>query len=353
MRFYDWDKTFSYQTGTNGEICVISGAKDIGKTFGLRKKCVERFIKHRELFCEICRTNVEMRAVMRGYFDKLQAEGFFSDYVFKVEKLCGYIAKRPRDDSKPDYSLLCYFVALTNFQMEKKRTYLSPKRYIFDEAIIDPLDKYHRYLPNEFLILSQLLDSISRQQPRLTSNYYVYLLGNSVDFLTCPYFRAFGIDKVPEFGYHYYRNKTVLFHYVEPWDSDDRKAYTLVGRLLAGHNESRVIFDNEFKQANGSLICRKSPQASYAFAIRWGSVIFSIWMDHSLGLWYVSERLPKDASNIYALTKRDMTIDYSMAHKTSDLMKSIISMHDLNCLRYESAYLRESFFEVLSFLGIR
>lgn len=75
-KFYDWQKTMSYQTGTNGEICIVLGAKDIGKTFGLRLKCVERFIKHGELFCEICRTKEESKMVANGYFDKLQQEGF-------------------------------------------------------------------------------------------------------------------------------------------------------------------------------------------------------------------------------------------------------------------------------------
>ena len=75
-KFYDWQKTMSYQTGINGEICFVLGAKGIGKTFGLRKICVDRFIKHGELFCEICRTNAERDDVSKGYFDKLQNAGY-------------------------------------------------------------------------------------------------------------------------------------------------------------------------------------------------------------------------------------------------------------------------------------
>ena len=170
----------SYQTGTNAEICLVLGAKDIGKTFGLRLKCLERFFKYGELFVEICRTNEEMKAVMNGYFDKLQNDGFFADYIFKCEKGCGYAALKPVDDEKPIWRLCCYFVALTNFQREKKRTYVKPKRFIFDEAVIDTKDRYHRYLPDEFLILANLLDSVSRQQPGDDYRYYLYILGNSV-----------------------------------------------------------------------------------------------------------------------------------------------------------------------------
>lgn len=36
-KYYDWQSTMSRQTGTNGEITLVLGAKDIGKTFGQMK----------------------------------------------------------------------------------------------------------------------------------------------------------------------------------------------------------------------------------------------------------------------------------------------------------------------------
>lgn len=352
VKFYDWQKTMSYQTGTNGEICLVLGAKDIGKTFGLRLKCVERFISNGEKFCEICRTNEELKAVQTGYFDKLQNDGFFGEYVFKVAKGCGYIAKRPVADEKPDYKVICYFVALTNFQREKKRTYVKPRRFIFDECVIDTKDRFHRYLPDEFLILANVLDSVSRQQPGDDYHYNVYLLGNAVD-LTCPYLRALGITKLPDFGYSYYRGKTVLLHYVEPWDAQDRKAYTLVGRMLAGHDESAVIFDNEFRDETNGEIMRKSSNSKYKFAFKWGRVTFAIWVDSKRGLWFVTRKLPKEAANVYTLTKRDSSVNYQAVQKSSNLMQLLTQIYYIGGLRYDSPSTREGFFEVLSFLGIK
>lgn len=352
MQYYDWDKTMSYQTGTNGEICLVLGAKDIGKTFNLRRKCIERYIKTKEIFAEFCRTKEEMKRVMPGYFDKLQSAGYFLDYIFKVEKCAGYIAKRPKNEKeKPEYNLICYFVALTNFQVEKKRTYVSPKRIIFDEAIIDTKDRVHRYLKDEFLILANLLDSVTRQQPN-GDNYYLYMLGNSVD-VSCPYFRHLGITKIPEFGYTYYKNKTVLLHYVEPWDADERRINTLVGRMLEGNEESKVIFDNEFSILDDGVISRKSENARYRFAIVWGKQTFSLWADHKQGLWWVYEKLPKQSVNVYALTKKDMTLNYQLIKRTDHLMQLVSDLYYAGCLRFESAYIRESFFEILQFLGVK
>ena len=352
-KFYDWDKTMSYQTGTNGEICLVLGAKDIGKTFGLRKKCVERFIKHGEIFVELCRTKVERDSVATGYFDKLQQEGFFTEYVFKCEKQCGYIARKPATDKdKPKWRLICYFVALTIFQNEKKRTFVKPRRFIFDEAVIDTKDRYHRYLPDEFLILANLLDTISRQQPNSDYQYCVYLLGNACD-LTCPYLRFNGIHKIPTFGYSFYKDKTVLLHYVEPWDVQERKARTLVGRMLKGNEESKMIFDNVFKDTTGKEVMKKTPEAKYRYAFKWNSLIFSIWIDSKRGLWFITSKLPKDAKNVYTLTKRDSSVNYQAIKRADPLAQLLNEVYYIGGLRYESAHLREAFFEVLEFLGIR
>lgn len=342
----------SRQTGTDGEICLVLGAKDIGKTFGLRKKCIERFLKAGETFCEICRTKAEVKAVAPGYFDKIVAAGFFTGYMFKVEGGCGYIGKKPLEDERPDWQLLCYFVALSSFQQEKKRTFVQPRRFIFDEAVIDTKDRYHRYLPDEFLIFANLLDSISRQQPGDDYRYNVYLLGNAVD-LTCPYLRHLGINKIPQFGYGYYKKRTVLLHYVEPWDADDRRAYTLVGRMLDGYDEAKTMFDNEFQDTTGREIAKKTSNAKYRFCLVWSKLKFAVWMDGKRGIWYVSSKVPKDAENVYTITKRDSTVDYAMLDKASPLMQLLVKVYYIGGLRYESAHLREAFFEVLSFLGVR
>ncbi len=351
-RYYDWQQTMSRQTGTNGEHCIVIGGKDIGKTFGLRLKCIDRFIKARERFCEVCRTNAERDEVAPGYFDKIQSEGFYRDKVFKVEKNCGYIADAPIGDEKPEWELLCYFVALTNFQREKKRTFVQPKRFIFDEAVIDSKDRHHRYLPDEFLIFANLLDSISRQQPGDAYNYYVYYLANAVDF-SCPYLYNLGVVSVPKFGYTWYRDKTVLVHYVEPWDADDRKAYTLVGLMLAGHEESRVIFDNEFSDETGGEIMKKTPNAQYRWAFKWGRMVFAIWIDRKRALWFVTSKLPKGAGNVYTLAKRDSSVNMAVIGRSEPLAKLVVEVYKVGGLRYESAHIREAFFEVLSFMGVQ
>lgn len=348
QRYYDWQKTFSYQTGTTGEVCLVAGAKDIGKTFGLRLQCIKDYQKMGVRFAEICRTNEEMKAVSQGYFDKIQDAGFFTDLQFKVEKMTGFVAKLGKN---PDWKPIMYFAALTNFQREKKRTYANIYRYIFDEMAIDRKDRYHRYLPNEFLILANLLDSMSRQQPN-GALYRVYGLMNACD-LTCPYLRHFGVNDIPEYGYHYYNDKHTLLHYVEPWDAEERQIGTLVGRMLKGHAESKMIFENKFADTSNGEVAPKTHNARYAFALVYDASTFAIWIDYKQGIFYVTNQLPPKSRNVYTLTRNDSSINYTMVRKADAVMKILIQAFYAGGLRYESVAQREKFLSVLGFLGVQ
>lgn len=353
MAFYDWQATFSRQTGTQGEFCIVIGGKGIGKTFGLRKQCVDDFIKHGCRFVELCRTKDECKAVMVGYFDRLQDCGYFTEYVFKTEKNAGYVALKPVDESdKPNWKLCCYFVALTVFQREKKRTYSNVKRVIFDEAIIDAKDRYHRYLPNEFFILANILDSIFREQPNDKPIYRVYLLGNSCNLVN-PYLQHLGVNTVPKYGYSFYNNKNTLLHYVEPTDAAEREQNTLVGRMLTGTAESEMVFGNKFEVGNESDIAQKPSNAKFAYGLRYLSREFGIWHDLKNGYIYVTDKIPKGSKNTYALTKRDKTLDYALIQRNSNLMKALANIAWADGLRYQDVATRETFWKVLELVGVR
>lgn len=347
-RYYDWPATFSRQTGTQGEMCIVVGAKNIGKTFGLRVQCVKDFIKRGDRFCEICRTKEEAGVVQNGYFEKLQKEGFFKGYVFKTEAGIGYIAK---EAEKPDWQVICYFVGLTAFQTVKRQTFTGIKRFIFDEAVIDRKDQYHRYLPNEYLILANMLDSMSRQQPG-GEQYRVYLLGNACD-LTCPYMRYLGINKPPEFGYSFWNDKHTLLHYVEPWDAEEMEQDTLVGRMLQGSKEARMMYRNEFDDTGSDEIAKKTPEAKFMVAMVYNKDTYAIWLDNKRGLTFISSKVPKKTKNVITLLKADSTIDYQAVEKANPYLQMLSKMFYIGTLRYESPAMRDMFFKILDFLGIR
>lgn len=354
-RYYDWDKTFSYQTGTNGEFCFVVGAKNIGKTFGIRVSLIKRFLKTGEQFCELSRFKNESASVSSGYLGRLQQRGFFTGYEYKVKNGIGYLGKKTLDekggDAVEDWQPFVYFVALSTFQNAKKRTYANVHSFIFDECVIDSKDKYHRYLPNEFSVLANIIDSVAREDYENPKQLHVYMLANSCD-LTCPYFRNFGISKIPDYGYSWHNAKSVLLHYVEPWDVKERKANTLVGRMLAGSEESKLVFDNQFIDDNPEFIEDKPSNATFLFGIRYLGVEFGIWQDLKNAIFYVNNKIPRNAKEVYALTKKDSTVNYMAVRKSSVQLKFLLEAFYLNSLRYDTPSTREMFFTMLSFFGI-
>ena len=350
--FYDWNATFSRQTGTRGEICAVVGARGIGKTFGLRLALTKRAIAGRGRFVEICRTNEEAKAVSAGYFDKLQDAGFFVGYRFKVEALKGYAALDVPEGETPEWMQVCYFVSLTTFQREKKRTYTDVRAVIFDEFIIDVADRYHRYLPMETQIFAGVLNSIFREQPNDRIQRRVYLLANAVDLVN-PYFAMWGIDKPPEFGYHFYRNGSVMLHYVEPWDMDTRVMNTLVGRMLQGDAGATADYANVFEARDTGDIMPKTPDARYAFGIVYGKSEFAIWIDLQAGYYFVTSKIPKGSKNVWALTKRDMTINRLMVDNKHGHIKGVLQAFYYGLLRFDKQSTRDRFFTVLQYIGVK
>lgn len=364
MKYYNWRKTFSYQTGTQGEFFLGLGAKDIGKTFGLRAELTLRFLNTGKRFCEVCRTREEADAVAVGYLDKIIRDKYFdgekwhdfSMYRYKANKGIGYIGKVGFDDDGnevvKDWQAFVYFIALTMFQTVKKRTFDNVFYFIFDEAIIDRKDKHHRYLTNEYAILANIIDTVLREDWENPKGAKVYLLGNSCDLL-CPYLRGLGVSTLPKFGYSFYRDKQTLVHYIEPEEVDERLEHTLVGRMLQGSDEARLVFNNEFVDDTDEYIERRPSAADFKFGIRYLGASFGVWLDWQKALFYIEGKIPKNhQSQTLALTRADNSIDYRMASRTNESLQILVEAFYLQSIRYDSPATRELFFQLLGYFGI-
>lgn len=229
QKYYDWQKTMSY----DAELSMIIGARGIGKTYGLRKFCINECIKKGYRYCEIVRYQNALKSFKSGYFDKMATNDEFCDFDFKVEKDFGLY--RAKNDKDGKWVKLVYFLALTAEQNYKTQTFAQIKRIIFDEFIIDRHDRYKRYLQNEVSKLGNLIDTVSRERadedcikPR------VYLLGNSLDAFN-PYFIRYNVTLPTLKGFSWYDKKRVLLHYVDSADySRDKGLKTVAGHILQG-----------------------------------------------------------------------------------------------------------------------
>ena len=244
--YYDWEKTLSY----DADMTMVIGARGCGKTYGIRQQCIRDYIKHGYRFVELCRYKNELSLVSDGYFNRLAKDPLFVAYEFKTDARYAYMRiKEDKKSKKSNWMIIGYFVALTEGQKLKKRTFDNVRRIIFDEAVLDTTNQYHRYLKNEYVALIDIVDTVSRERADTEGiKPRIYLLGNACD-ITNPYFSIMGVlgTDLNSFGYKWYRNKTFLLHYVDPKEyAKEKLEGTVAGRMAKGTVAETTNVTNSF-----------------------------------------------------------------------------------------------------------
>ena len=349
--FYDWTQTLSY----DADVTMVIGARGLGKTYGLRKRFIQDWLKDGSRFVEVCRYKNELSGVSDGYFNRVGDE--FPDLDFRTDAKLAYVSRKDEknENGKRVWQVIGYFCALSDAQAYKKRTFNKVRRMVLDEAIIERADRFHRYLPNEFAKLANLVDTVSRERADTKSiRPRVYLLGNACD-ISNPYFAAYRVATDLKFGYAWYRNKTFLLHYVESRKYGREKlTQTVAGRMMAGTQEAQVAANNEFIGETMDFVVPKPKRAKYMFGIVVNNRKFGIWCDLTEGLYHVTGKCPNDATRpVYALTASDNGVNYVMAKKAEPVMKSFSEVWYMGLVRYDNIQVKTDFNEVLALFGIR
>lgn len=362
MAYYNWQKTFSF----DAEINLIVTARDRGKTFGVRYAALMDAVRYGYRFVEIARAKEEISAIMRGYFDKLVLVNpkEFGCYEFRTEANAAYYRKVAKDENgevKPltKWEQIGYYVALSQQQQAKKWTFANVRKIIFDEAIMDKTDRYHRYLPNEWYLLSNLVDTITREQADDETIARVYLLGNACDAVN-PYFQHFRIYRKPEYGYHWYKDaggkKLMLLHFEEPpEEAKARATNTLAGRMLATTEQGYAMLNNDFNDVTDDFIAARPKGSEFQFGVASDGRRYGVWVNMDAGLYYIDDVIPKQRgkSPIWALTTRDNRTNYIVAKRSNNALRAIGEAEQQGLVRYKTYAIRDSFLDVLAWFGIR
>ena len=137
--YYDYDKISSYNATFN----MIITNRGYGKTYGAKKRAINKFLKKGEQFIYVRRYKSELKKVKDKFFEKVKNE--FPECEFEVKGYNVYINKK----------LAGYLVPLSTSLSEKSNEYPNVTTIIFDEFLIDKA--YIRYLDKEVETLLDLL----------------------------------------------------------------------------------------------------------------------------------------------------------------------------------------------------
>lgn len=357
-KFYDWGNTLT----KDAYMTFVCASRDAGKTYGLRKQFVKDYLKDGSRFVQLVRFKTDLAAIAGGYFDKLQESPNveFPDYVFKTDTTTAYIARKPLEGEKPEWQVIGYFGALSQMQQFKQRTFADVYRICLDEAIIDPsVARFQHYLPREYYVLSQMIDSVSREVPGEPRRHEprVYLMANALSMRN-PYFHIMGIRKPPDFGMHWYTipgvGKRILLDYVKPTaQTFARKTETVAGALASMVEDSRAALENEFTDATGLFVGKKPKSAKFQFAIKGKGHRLAVWADDAEGYLYVTAKMPKDPTPLFALTNDDGEFNALFAKRNESTMRYLLEVYQYGLVRCDSDGTRNALVDCLSLYGLR
>ncbi len=348
--YYDWNKTLSY----DAEVTMIVGERGIGKTYGMRLQHVNDYIQRGHRFMQLCRHKNQLADFVSDFMTKQQADGYFTDYVFKFDTRRAYIAEKA---DKPKWELYGYFGSLSQAQAIKNNSnsYNRVKRVVLDEAIIDKrIDKIHDYYRNEVGILSSIVDSVSRERPGNTKQVKprIVLMGNAADLMN-PYFARYKIYN-PEYGYTWHDNKRMLLHYTDNKEYGKAKSNeTVAGHLIQGTDDELIASNNTFIFGTDDYVEEKPKHAKFYMGLVYLGDKFGIWIDEKNGYYYITNKIPNNASPVFALTTEDNRVNYIMGGKANKALKGFMNFYYYDMLRFQNIGVKQKFVDVLALFGIR
>ena len=352
---YDWNKTISFDAW----LTMILTIRGRGKTYGFTKQVIGDFIKHGWRACEFVRYKADLPGLTDSYFNKIQANEEFPNFVFKSDKRYMYIADKPRAGKKPDWDVMGYFVPLSKHQSVKNESsrFYNVRRIKLDEFAIDKRkNRFLQYLPNEAEILFDAVDSVTRQQPGDKKiEPRIYLLSNAVDLMN-PYFLHFRIGTEPKEGYSWipYSKKSVLLHYeLNDAYAKAKSEETVAGRLMSMGGAGQDVLQGRFYTPSNDFIAKKPSRAKFEFGVIYAGDRFGVWFDDRECFYYVTSKIPNNAFPVFSLTMADNGTNVIAARRAEAALSGFTEMHYAGCIRYDSTMTQAKFADVLRLYGVR
>lgn len=286
LSYYNFDKVYSY----NGVYNFIIGGRGLGKTYGAKKKAIQKAIKTGEQFILLRRWKTEL-TTKDSFFDDLIAEQEFPEWDFRVEGMHAEMARKSTaEDKKRVWTRIGYFIALSQAQHFKGTPFPLVKTIIFDEFIIETGNI--QYIRNESTVMRNFFSTVDRKKDKTR----VLFLANAVSIIN-PYFLEYKIE--PEDGQEWIMSHYgelshlpyVVCHFPKAEDFRAQVATTRTGEFEQGTAYDEYASGNKFADNHKALIGEKHENMRYNFTIESRTGIFSVWSWG--GKYYVQEKRPK------------------------------------------------------------
>lgn len=324
---YDPSKMLGYQAHTN----FIVAMRGIGKSYGMKKRCVKLFIEKGLQFVYVRRYKEELKDSMTTYFDDLIVNGEFEGHEFEVKGDKFYI----------DGKIAGHGLSLSVQAKKKSMSFPLVGIIVFDEFMIDPDSPFDSYLSwSEPDLLENLIETVARDR-----DVPVYLLGNAFTWQN-PYFKYYEVKK--PYGKNNIRCKGgVLIEVADGGLFKEHKAKTKRGQFLQGKKVGKHIIDNEFISDNDSFICKPPQVMRYFFTLKSMGEFYGVYLVPDKGIYFVTDNYePNFTRLIYTPLLDDQEPNMILLKASSSPpWKSFIKAFKLGCVWYVNASVKAIVYE--------
>ena len=326
--WYDITRTLSYNALFN----FVLGARGIGKTYGLKKYAIKKFLSSGKQFMYIRRYKTELKQ-NNTFFKAVSAE--FPETKFDV-KGNNYLI----NDKIAGFSM-----ALSTAKISKSTDFSGVDLIIFDEFIID-VGAYH-YLSDEVINFLEAYETIARLR-----DVKVFFLSNSITE-TNPYHLYFNL-RMPD-GKHICVKNDILLEYIDGAEYSNVKKQTRFGKIIDGTQYAQYSIDNVFLRDNNTFVEKRTEKATYYFTIKYNGDFFGVWIDYSYGKIFISDEYDQYCKLVYTLTLDDHSPNTLLTRSLSKcvLLKNLIENFKIGNVRFETINIKNITYGMFKLLIVR
>lgn len=327
--FYNPNKLLSF----NRILSFVIGARGIGKTYGMKKYGINRFIKHGEQFIYLKRYKTDIKGIDQ-FFDAVSQE--FPKHVFRVKGRELYI----------DDKLAGWVMPLSSWQSVKSREFPNVCTILYDEFLLEKSSK-QSYMQDEPKALLNFMDTVIRNR----DNARVICMSNAVSIVN-PFFLYFNI--VPDINKRYNAYESIVVEIPDSVDFTDERKKTKFGKLISDTDYGAFSLGNEFINDSKVFIERRSKESKFQFSVVYNGMVIGIWVDVDKGVMYASNEFDPSSKHVFALTTDDldektmMMINWKQNYYISKMVNAFLNGY----LRFDNQVLRNIGYEMFKKMNV-
>lgn len=282
--WYDPNKTLTHNALYN----LIIGNRSSGKSYGLKLRVIKNFKEKGQQFVYLRRFKDELDKSKDSYFDDIILDNAFPDDKITYDSDCYFL----------NGQLMGYAMALTKAKDYKSSSYPNVWIIVFEEFIIEETGFTH-YLKNEVELFLGFYMSIDRYR-----GCKVFFLGNNYTMFN-PYTLFWDLKLPYNSNIVKAKKGRVLLEMVNNKSFIDERMKTDFGMIVEGTPFADYAIQNKSRMDNDTFIMKKTEKCSYYFTFKYKDDLFGVWIDYTIGKFFVSKDVDPFFKIVYCVTLDD------------------------------------------------